>query len=69
MRPLVLHPDRLLPADPATRAVARQLHALVAGLPIVSRHGHTDPAWCAGNAPWTNATELAAGLARRADRL
>ncbi len=58
MRPLVLHPDRLLPADPATRAVARHLYASVAGLPIVSPHGHTDPAWFASNAPWTNATEL-----------
>lgn len=57
-RPLVLHPDRLLPADPATRALARALYAEVAGLPIISPHGHTDPSWFAGNAPFGNATEL-----------
>ncbi|MET0374810.1 MAG: glucuronate isomerase [Rhizorhabdus sp.] len=57
-RPLVLHPDRLLPADPTTRAIARELYAAVAGLPIVSPHGHTDPAWFAGNAPFGNAADL-----------
>ena len=57
-RPLQLHPDRLLPADPATRSIARALYEQVKGLPIVSPHGHTDPAWFAGNANWTNATEL-----------
>ncbi|MEO7247786.1 MAG: glucuronate isomerase [Novosphingobium sp.] len=57
-RPLNLHPDRLLPADPATRAIARALYETVAGLPIVSPHGHTDPSWFAGNANFGNATEL-----------
>jgi glucuronate isomerase len=57
-RPLQLHPDRLLPADPATRAIARALYQEVRGLPIVSPHGHTDPAWFATNAAWTNPTEL-----------
>jgi glucuronate isomerase len=57
-RPLILHPDRLLPADPEARAIARTLYEEVAGLPIVSPHGHTDPAWFATNAPWSNATEL-----------
>ena len=57
-RPLILHPDRLLPADPVTRALARALYAEVAGLPIISPHGHTDPSWFAGNAPFGNATEL-----------
>ncbi len=57
-RPLKLDPDRLFPADPTTRSIARSLYAKVAGLPIVSPHGHIDPAWFAGNAPWTNATEL-----------
>jgi glucuronate isomerase len=56
--PLELHPDRLLPADPATRAVARELYRAVAGLPIISPHGHTDPAWFASDAPFANATEL-----------
>src|SRR3990167_564484 len=56
--PLTLHPDRLLPADPNTRAIARELYREVAGLPIVSPHGHTDPQWFASNEPFGNATEL-----------
>ncbi len=57
-RPLILHPDRLFPSDPAQRSIARRLYAEVAGLPIISPHGHTDPRWFAGNAPFGNATEL-----------
>ena len=57
-RPLKLNPDRLFPADPATRAVAKRLYARVKDLPIISPHGHTDPEWFAGNAPFSNATEL-----------
>ena len=57
-RPLTLHPDRLLPGDPGTRDIARRLYREVADLPIVSPHGHTDPAWFATDAAWTNATEL-----------
>jgi glucuronate isomerase len=56
--PLSLHPDRLFPADPDTRAVARRLHAEVANLPIVSPHGHTDPRWFAEDAPFDNASSL-----------
>ncbi len=57
-RPLQLHPDRLFPADPSTRSIARALYAEVKDLPIVSPHGHTDPAWFASDAPWTNPAEL-----------
>ncbi len=57
-RPLILNPDRLFPADPATRAVARQLYAGIADLPILSPHGHTDPRWFAEDAPFGNATDL-----------
>ena len=57
-RPLELHPDRLFPSDPAQRGIARALYQSVAGLPIVSPHGHTDPRWFASDAPWHNATEL-----------
>jgi glucuronate isomerase len=45
----MLHDDRLFPANPATRAVARALYAGVRDLPIVSPHGHTDPRWFAEN--------------------
>ncbi len=58
MTPLHLDPDRLFPADPTTRGIARTLYAAVAALPIVSPHGHTDPAWFATDAPWQNATDL-----------
>jgi glucuronate isomerase len=40
------------------RAIARELYSPIAGLPIVSPHGHTDPAWFASNAPFGNASEL-----------
>lgn len=58
MPALLLNPDRLFPADPTTRGIARDLYAAVRDLPIVSPHGHTDPAWFATDRPWTNATEL-----------
>jgi glucuronate isomerase len=57
-RPLNLHPDRLFPADPTVRAIARTLYAGVKDLPIVSPHGHTDPRWFADNAPFGNATDM-----------
>ena len=57
-KPLLLHPDRLFPSDPVQRPIARRLYAQVAGLPIISPHGHTDPAWFAGNEAFANATEL-----------
>jgi glucuronate isomerase len=55
---LVLHADRLFPADPPVRAIARRLYGAVQDLPIISPHGHTDPAWFADNEPFGNAAEL-----------
>ncbi len=40
------------------RRLARSLYEAVADLPIVSPHGHTDPAWFADNAPFGNPAEL-----------
>ncbi|MBL8552535.1 MAG: glucuronate isomerase [Hyphomonadaceae bacterium] len=57
-KPLKLAEDRLLPAEPRVREIARALYAGVKDLPIVSPHGHTDPAWFAGNEPFANATDL-----------
>ena len=57
-RPLALHPDRLFPADPRTRDIARALYAPVRDLPIVSPHGHTDPAWFASNEPFADPAQL-----------
>ena len=55
----MLHPDRLLPPDPATRAVARGIYEGTRTLPIVSPHGHIDPAVLADDAPIGDpATEL-----------
>ena len=57
-RSLQLHPDRLFPADPATRAIARSLYDGVKNLPIISPHGHTDPAWFATDAPFSGPASL-----------
>lgn len=54
----LLHPDRLFPADPASRDIARALYAEVRGLPIVSPHGHTDPAWYATDAAFPDPAQL-----------
>ncbi|MBB5518998.1 glucuronate isomerase [Amphiplicatus metriothermophilus] len=54
----MLHPDRLFPPDPTERAVARRLFRLVESLPIVSPHGHTDPAWFARNEPFPDPANL-----------
>jgi glucuronate isomerase len=54
----LLHPERLFPADPAVRRIAMRLHAEVAAVPIVSPHGHTDPAWFASDAPFADPASL-----------
>ncbi|MBX3573499.1 MAG: glucuronate isomerase [Mesorhizobium sp.] len=54
----LLNDDRLFPADPAARALARELHASVKDLPIVSPHGHTDPRWFAENASFSDPAQL-----------
>ena len=46
---MLVHEDRLFPADPSSRTIARNLYASVRDLPIVSPHGHTDPRWFADN--------------------
>lgn len=53
-----LHPDRLLPPDPDLRRIARDLYEGVRNLPIVSPHGHTDPAWFSENQPFADAASL-----------
>lgn len=51
-------PDRLFPAETNARAVARALYQTVVDLPIISPHGHCDPAWFASNARFANPAEL-----------
>jgi len=55
---LRLDPDRLLPADGATRAVARRLYEQVAGLPIVSPHGHVPAALLADDQAFADPVSL-----------
>lgn len=53
-----LDPARLLPSDPALRAIAEELYSSVAGLPIISPHGHVDPSLLVENKPFANPAEL-----------
>ncbi|HMR48914.1 MAG TPA: glucuronate isomerase [Arachnia sp.] len=53
-----LDPDRALPADPTTRAIAREIYAVTAGLPIVSMHGHVDANLFVRNDPFPDPAEL-----------
>jgi glucuronate isomerase len=55
---MLIHEDRLFPADPATRSIARELYAQVRSLPIVSPHGHTQAAWFAQNEPFPDPAKL-----------
>lgn len=58
MHRLSLHPDRLFPVETGVRSLARELYDRVAGLPIISPHGHTDAQWFACDEPFTNPTDL-----------
>ncbi len=55
---LTLHPDRLLPSDPHLRSIARHLYAAVRDLPIISPHGHVDPALLVADEPFADPTAL-----------
>ncbi len=54
----LLHPDRLFPAEPTVRGLTREIYRSIAGLPIVSPHGHTDPRWFAENQPFPDPAQL-----------
>jgi len=56
--PWTLHPDRALPADPGTRAIAREIYAQITGLPIISMHGHVPVEWFADDTPFEDPAEL-----------
>ena len=55
---MLIHPDRLFPAEPSTRKIARTLYESVRTLPIVSPHGHTQAAWFATNKPFPDPAQL-----------
>ncbi len=52
------HPDRLLPADPGVRAIARRLYGEVRALPIISPHGHVDARVLLDNQPFADPASL-----------
>lgn len=51
-------PDRLLPSDPTTRSLARDLYQRVAGAPIVSPHGHVPVEWLVDDRPFRDPADL-----------
>ncbi|MCW2549886.1 MAG: uxaC, partial [Mycobacterium sp.] len=51
---LALHPDRLLPPDPAERNIARRLYERVRRLPLICPHGHVDPQVLLNNEPFAD---------------
>src|SRR5690606_1531589 len=52
------HDDLLFPPEPTQRAIARELFALAADQPLISPHGHVDPAILADNAPFPDPAQL-----------
>lgn len=50
--------DLLFPSDPTQRQLARELFGHAAGLPLISPHGHIDPAVLAEDAPFPDPAQL-----------
>jgi len=55
---MLIYDERLFPADPGTRKIAKGLYESVRNLPIVSPHGHTQAAWFANNEPFPDPAAL-----------
>jgi glucuronate isomerase len=58
IKAMLLDDNRLFPAEPSARKVARALYERVRDLPIVSPHGHTQASWFATNAPFPDPATL-----------
>ncbi|WP_427018528.1 glucuronate isomerase [Pseudarthrobacter sp. P1] len=56
--PMAADPNRLLPADPGTRSIARELLSLVEDLPIISPHGHVEAAMILNDTPFSDPATL-----------
>ena len=54
----LLDDDRLFSKEPGTLGLSRALFASIRDLPIISPHGHTNPAWFAKNEPFENPAAL-----------
>ena len=52
------HPDRLLPADPGVRAIARDIYGQMKDQSIISPHGHVDPRLLLDDAPFRDPAAL-----------
>ena len=55
---MLIHQDRLFPAEPRARKIAKTLYEHVRRLPIISPHGHTQAAWFARNDPFPDPAKL-----------
>jgi glucuronate isomerase len=55
---MLIHEDRLFPAEPGVRTIAKSLYEQVRALPIISPHGHTQAAWFAKNEPFPDPAKL-----------
>src|ERR1700683_5140760 len=55
---MILSEDRLFPAQPITRSIAKRLYSSISGLPIISPHGHTQARWFAENEPFPDPAQL-----------
>jgi glucuronate isomerase len=54
----MLNPDRYFDPNPGVRALARELYAKAATLPLVCPHGHVDPRILAEDSPFPNPAAL-----------
>jgi glucuronate isomerase len=55
---MLIHEDRLFPAEAGTRKIAKAIYRHVRALPIVSPHGHTQASWFAKNEPFPDPAKL-----------
>jgi len=55
---MLIHKDRLFPAEPSVRKIAKTLYEHVRTLPVISPHGHTQAAWFAKNEPFPDPAKL-----------
>jgi glucuronate isomerase len=55
---MLIHEDRLFPAEPGIRTIARALYEQVCALPIISPHGHTQASWFTKNEPFPDPAKL-----------
>jgi glucuronate isomerase len=58
VRPLELDDDRILPTEPAVRAIAREIFAEIRDLPLISMHGHVEASVLATDEPFPDPAQL-----------